>query len=313
MRRGAKRVSYIRQALLLLLAIGLIGLPTTSAHAGPRGCSSLCPNGSQWTFPSTEVGATSTLTVTFISNPAYAGELLQIPFYPGLDTGATTQGISIDVADSTCFTLAVWPAGGVGCTVVLTWTPLRAGGMTTASLYLGATILYTLDENGDFISMNGINSYPAFLSGLATAPPDPAPPAPIVPIPVPDPVQQSSVTSVTPRVASSDTSTSITVTGNFIELISNIQVNDLNIAQGSWLQTPTAITFTLAKTSATSIDVVIYNGAAPVLTLDPISVTSAPKAVMTTVKQKVTYLFCSKPGHGIRVVYGYTPACPSNS
>ena len=166
----------MHRVLYFLIAFSLIGLPTSSANA-TRPCLVLCPVPLQVFFPNTIVGSTSSVTVSFVSNPLFAGQVFAVNYRPGLDVGATNQGVSVDVADSTCFSLHLWPSGGAGCDVVLTWTPLRAGRMSAASLYLGNAELLVLNEDGevDPSLSHSVNSNPTDLQGLAM---EPAPAAP---------------------------------------------------------------------------------------------------------------------------------------
>ena len=109
--------------------------------------------------------------------------------------------------------------------------------------------------------------------------------------PIPDPVQQSLITSPPPIVVSSDTNTVITVTGTFVEKVLNIQVNGSNIPQGSWTQTASTLSFAVAKISNENISVVIFNGAVPVLSVQSIALTQqminppAVKSVETSTVQ----------------------------
>ena len=90
----------------------------------------------------------------------------------------------------------------------------------------------------------------------------------------------------------------------------NIQVNGVNLPGGSWVQTPTIIQFTVAKTTAKQLLITIYNGAVPVLQLEPIKVTLDTSAVVSTLKAKPISITCSKVGRRDLVRRGAAPVCP---
>lgn len=134
------------------------------------------------------------------------------------------------------------------------------------------------------------------------------------PVPVPDPVQQSKITALSISSAIAGTPTPVVISGSFIEKISAIQINGVALASGSWSQTQTSVTFTMPGKSAGTYQIQIYNGSAPVMKVQNFTFT-APIVVVAptpspTVKQKVTYIRCAKPGHGTRIAYGVNPTCP---
>jgi len=131
--------------------------------------------------------------------------------------------------------------------------------------------------------------------------------------PVPDPLQQSTITAIAPTTGVANAPTNITASGNFIEKISAIQINGVGIATGSWVQTPTSITFTIPVKVAGKYSIQIYNGSAPVLAEQTLTISAAPTpaSLQKSPKQKVTYIRCAKPGHGTKITYGVNPVCPS--
>jgi photosystem II stability/assembly factor-like uncharacterized protein len=133
------------------------------------------------------------------------------------------------------------------------------------------------------------------------------------PTPIPDPVQLSKISSMTPTSGVANTQTSITVTGNFVEKISAIQINGVGLAAGMWTQTPTSITLTSSLKSAGSYAIQIFNGSVPLMASQTFLVTSAPVAasLSESPKQRTIYLQCLKPGHGARIAFGLNPVCPA--
>jgi hypothetical protein len=57
----------------------------------------------------------------------------------------------------------------------------------------------------------------------------------------------------------------LVITGNFVEKILNIDVNQTALAADAWVQTPTSITISAPNDSTGIYDVVLYNGSVPLL------------------------------------------------
>jgi hypothetical protein len=142
-----------------------------------------------------------------------------------------------------------------------------------------------------------------------------AAPAALIAMPVPDPLQQSKITSIDVKTAIAGTPTPIVISGSFVEKIRAIQINGVSLAAGSWTQSSDSLSFTMPGKSAGSYQIQIFNGSAPVLAAQSFTFTApiAPVALTTTpaAKPKVTYIRCAKPGHGTRVAYGINPTCPT--
>jgi hypothetical protein len=114
---------------------------------------------------------------------------------------------------------------------------------------------------------------------------------------------------MTPVSATEGKSIEITMSGNFVEKISNIQVDSSMLTYGDWTQSSTQILFNLPATATGVHSIQIYNGSAPVLAAQTFTVTPAPVLVVAPViKQKVTYILCVKGAHR-RVTYGVNPRC----
>ena len=133
------------------------------------------------------------------------------------------------------------------------------------------------------------------------------------PVPIPDPLQQSSIVSFSPDTSTVGVDTPVVVSGIFREKVSAIQVNGVGLSSGSWVQTPTTISFTLPSKSAGVYSIQIFNGSAPVLPLQQLKIT-APFALPTPIaapKKKVIYISCKRSGHGSWISYGVDPTCPA--
>ena len=133
------------------------------------------------------------------------------------------------------------------------------------------------------------------------------------PEPVPDPVQQSKIGSLSVLTASSGVSTPLVISGTFVEKVSAIQINGVGLPSGSWSQTPTSISFTMPNNPPGVYQIQLFNGSAPVLKVQNFTFTAPVPIAQTpipTLKKKVIYIRCAKLGHGTRIVYGVNPVCP---
>ena len=139
------------------------------------------------------------------------------------------------------------------------------------------------------------------------------------PTPVPDPIQQSKITSISPTLAPTNTNTLIAINGKFVEKIVTVQVNGVNLPEGSWTQSSTSVTLPLISKSAGNYSIQLYNGSAPVLAEQEIVVsaqksptpTASSSVTSASVRPKVIYIHCTKQGHGVRIAYGINPSCPT--
>jgi uncharacterized delta-60 repeat protein len=134
-------------------------------------------------------------------------------------------------------------------------------------------------------------------------------------VPVPDPMQQSKITSISINESAFNTADSIQIIGNFVEKIKAIQINGLALDPGSWVQTSSGVSINLPLKPAGVYAVQLFNGSAPVLPAQTVTVTAPPvkPPVIAPPKAKVTYIRCSRPGHGIRITYGINPVCAPGS
>ena len=103
-------------------------------------------------------------------------------------------------------------------------------------------------------------------------------------ISVPDPIQMSSIDSLTALNTQNETSSVVTVYGKFVETVLNIQVDGINIPRSSWSQTSTTLTFTVNKTKEAKFTFTVFNGAAPVLPVQSAAITAAAVTPPTVIK-----------------------------
>ena len=151
---------------------------------------------------------------------------------------------------------------------------------------------------------------------------------------IPEPIQKSTINSISPTTAVSGSSTSVVISGIFVEQISAIQVNGNSLTSGSWTQTSSSISFTLPSGDPGVYSIQLFNGSAPVLapqiiTLTaPVVIPSAPAATPTPkptptveptptktvpkaqpVKAKKKTIVCVK-GKKSKKVKAVKPSCP---
>ncbi len=128
-------------------------------------------------------------------------------------------------------------------------------------------------------------------------------------IPVPDPIQKSSITSMTPTTTPADSLTTVVITGIFVEKVVGIHANSIVLAPENWVQDTSTVTFTLPGSSAGTYSIQLYNGSAPVLKEQSFTFTSLPPKPV--ISKKVTYIKCTKPPRSTRIAHGINPVCPA--
>ena len=144
---------------------------------------------------------------------------------------------------------------------------------------------------------------------------------------MPTPIQSSKILSISPNVANVGNSVPVVINGNFPEKIANISVNGAMLSPGSWSQTPGTISFLFTSKSEGPIQIQIFNGAAPLLPLQTITVkgsekvtTPSPPTLGSTLvggtsgtikapRVKKIFITCMK-GTRIKHLYGVDPVCP---
>lgn len=203
-------------------------------------------------------------------------------------TISNSDGSEITVAD---LGGNIWSSVDSGAT----WTNLASEGMhnwtAMSSNGIGRTLVVaTLDAGLFSITLGGSS----------------------LPPPIPDPEQQSKITPALVLTGVGNSSNEVVITGSFIEKISAIQIDGGTVVVSTWVNSPTSLSFTLPALAPGVHSIQIYDGSAPVMIMQSI-VLSVPLAVALPVlppKVKVTYIRCTTPGHGLRIVYGKNPQCP---
>ena len=128
-------------------------------------------------------------------------------------------------------------------------------------------------------------------------------------ISVPDPIQKSSIISMTPTKAPAGAATTVTITGNFLEKVISIHVDGVVLPTESWIQETSTVTITIPGSIAGTYSIQLYNGSAPVLKEQ--SFTFTPLPPKPVVSKKVIYIKCVKPPHSTRIAHGINPVCPA--
>ena len=102
--------------------------------------------------------------------------------------------------------------------------------------------------------------------------------------PVPDPIQRSSITSISPDSAEFGIATQVVIAGNFVENITSIWINDVPLTSGGWTQTSSSISLTVPIGPPGKYAIRIYNGSRPQLAATEFAYTGPP--VLNWTQQK---------------------------
>ena len=129
---------------------------------------------------------------------------------------------------------------------------------------------------------------------------------------VPDPIQQSKITSISSANAQDVTEVTVVIAGTFVEKIRSIHLDAISLTVESWTQTPSSVSIKMPARTAGIYQIQIYNGSVPLLNSQSFTVKASSVAVSPTVnaKPKVTYIRCIRPSGGTRIAYGVNPICP---
>ena len=160
-----------------------------------------------------------------------------------------------------------------------------SGRITGTPTTLAAAQTYTISAN-NYASPSDTATF------TITVGTPPAPPA----LPIPDPIQLSTVTGISPESAAPGEATPVVISGKFVEKITNISINGNNLPAGSWSQSATSISLTIPKGDAGKYEITLYNGSAPLLKVPTFTYTSPSeltwtlqKAASTNAWNSVTY------------------------
>jgi hypothetical protein len=129
---------------------------------------------------------------------------------------------------------------------------------------------------------------------------------------VPDPIQQSKITSIIPANAQDVMAVTVVLAGTFVEKITSIHIDGIRLPIETWTQTSSSISIKMPARTAGNYQIQIYNGSVPLLNSQSFTVKASSVAVSPTVnaKPKVTYIRCIRPSGGTRIAYGVNPICP---
>ena len=128
-------------------------------------------------------------------------------------------------------------------------------------------------------------------------------------IPVPDPIQKSSIISMTPTTAPAGETTTVTITGNFLEKVISIHVDGVVLPTESWIQETSTVSITIPGSIAGTYSIQLYNGSAPVLKEQSFTFTPLPQKPV--ISKKVIYIKCVKSPRSTRIAHGINPVCPA--
>ena len=188
--------------------------------------------------------STSAFTITIVDDPDAPLPTFSLPTQ-------TSDGFIVIVTnyDSFYAESAEVSAGSITAAIPSgsTWT------LTVSGLLSGQSGTVTVT-----VSKAGYVTNSAIVTGTALI-------TPVASKPVPDPLQQSVISSMSPSSATVGYSVTVTITGSFVETVSNIAIGSSFLPAGSWNQTPSTISFVMPSSAVGSYGVQIFNGSAPVL------------------------------------------------
>ncbi|NDF03190.1 MAG: hypothetical protein EB067_07190 [Actinobacteria bacterium] len=129
---------------------------------------------------------------------------------------------------------------------------------------------------------------------------------------VPDPIQQSKITSIIPANTQDVMAVTIVLAGTYVEKITAIQIDGIPLPFESWTQTPSSVSIKMPARTAGTYQIQVYNGSVPLLSSQSFTFKASSVAVPPTfiTKPKVTYIRCIRPSGGTRIAYGVNPLCP---
>jgi large subunit ribosomal protein L40e len=132
----------------------------------------------------------------------------------------------------------------------------------------------------------------------------------VVQQPIPSPPQLSKIESITPTIVYSYTATSFLITGNFVEAILNIQLDEQLLPLGSWIQSNSSVTITIPGQAPGKHSIQLFNGSVPLLEVRGFESAAVPSTPSLPLKQKISFIHCLKAGAKMRIAYGIAPKCP---
>jgi large subunit ribosomal protein L40e len=127
---------------------------------------------------------------------------------------------------------------------------------------------------------------------------------------IPSPRQQSTIESITPTMVFSDTTTSFVITGNIVEPILNVQLDDSLLPLASWVQVSNSVTVTIPGQLPGKHSIQLFNGSVPLLAVKDFASVAASLPPAQPLKKKIIFIHCLKTGSKMRVAYGLAPVCP---
>src|ERR1035437_9260941 len=198
-------------------------------------------------------------------------------------TTASTSSMVLENGAQACNVFwAIGSSATLGATAPITAT--SAGFVGHLYAYTDITLTTGATVRGNLLARGGGGVGGAGTLDTNTIVNDNCAPTP-TPTPATSPIvaalQQSTITSVTPSNCVTTGPTAIRVNGNFSTPVSNITVNGITVAAGSWTQTAATVTVNAITSSTVPIVIQIFNGQTPLLAAQ--SFTCTPVAVVIPV------------------------------
>jgi outer membrane protein OmpA-like peptidoglycan-associated protein len=190
----------------------------------------------------------------------------------GFITGQTQSALNLTTTSAnvnTTITLATSGGSGSGSvSFVVNSGPctVSAGNQLTASSAGTCVVVATKANDGTYNSIS--------VSGnivISTPPPV------VASIPIPSPQQRSEIQSINRITCYVGVPTEFVVTGRFYEVLTNINIDQVNLPINSWRQSESEVAFTFTANELGEFEIQLYNGSVPLLIPQIITAVAKPE------------------------------------
>ena len=209
----------------------------------------------------TATSGSTTVTVTYTSNALPAGTVItdylqgDLTHERSLITGSTNILLSTVVSWLAPDLTVPATAGGSPITITITDPNIQVGAQIYILIGSSLTLAGTATSAGTATA--SVTTDPEI---IINNPPAVTPPSQNTP-----PIQNSYVNGLTPSRSVVGAAIPVVAQGNFVERITNIQVNGVSLPANSWTQTSSTVSFTMPQEPIGTYSVQLFNGSSPSL------------------------------------------------
>ena len=294
--RGLTAVAGNSQVTLSWRNIGLTGIDTFTVTASPGGTTCTTNSGSANRYSCVVSGLTNGTSYSFVVRAANGtGTSLpssSVSATPAGAPGAPTIGTATAYDSTTATVTFTAPASNGGSAITGYVATAFPGGETGTLLSANSGTIYVyglatnVAETFTVVAINALGtSLPSAASNsitplITTTPP--APPAPSIQESAPAPLQRSKYdeSRSTCRVVNSERR--VEFFGDFVEEITNINIDGVNLSFNSWVKTNLTLKFNLPGATEKKISIQIYNGSVPLLKSQELLCQEVPPSSVAT-------------------------------